>query len=150
MRVRSSGVNKSPRIPLEAAMEQLKIADESRPLVRQIALRAGVIGCEMTSTYIKAMREDGLHPLHIGKRSTEWFGSRREAIAASDLPDRVRDKTHGNGMVNWVVDFPVTRRTMSPGVKKRIAAAGPDEQKSYGVCEVCWQARTPSGSCGCD
>ncbi len=137
-------------IPLEAAMEQLKIADEARPLVRQIALRAGVTGCEVKSTYIKAFREDGLHPLHINKRSTEWFGSKREAIAASDLPDRVRDKTHGNGMVNWAVDFPVTKRSMSPGVQKRITPADPSEQKSYGICEVCWQARTPSGSCGCD
>ncbi|MDN4475815.1 hypothetical protein QQX09_08090 [Demequina sp. SYSU T00192] len=143
-------MNTVPLIPLEAAMEQLKIAEESRPLVRQIALRAGVIGCEVKSSYIKAMREDGLHPLHIGKRSTEWFGSRREAIAASDLPDRVRDKTHGNGMVNWAVDFPVTKRSMSPGVQKKITPATGAEEKSYGVCEVCWQARTPSGSCGCD
>ncbi|WP_169746600.1 hypothetical protein [Demequina maris] len=143
-------MNTPTLISLEAAMEQLKIADESRPLVRQIARRAGVIGCEVKSSYIKAMREDGLHPLHIGKRSTEWFGSRREAIAASDLPDRVRDKTHGNGMVNWAVDFPVTKRTMSPGVRKKITPATDAEQKSYGVCEVCWQARTPSGSCGCD
>ncbi|WP_062460889.1 hypothetical protein [Demequina soli] len=142
-------MNDATLIPLEAAMEQFKLADDARPLVRQIALRAGVIGCEVKSSYIKAMREDGLHPLHIGKRSTEWFGSRVEAVSASDLPDRVRDKTHGNGMVNWAVDHPVAARTGSPGSKKRIIPAQ-DEPKSYGVCEKCWQARTPSGSCGCD
>ncbi|SEJ51924.1 hypothetical protein SAMN05421637_2115 [Demequina mangrovi] len=137
-------------ISLEAAMEQFKLADEARPLVRQIALRAGVTGCEVKSSYIKAFREDGLHPLHIGKRSTEWFGSKVEAIAASDLPDRVRDKTHGNGMVNWAVDHPVNAKGGSPGSKKRIVQATAVETKDYGVCEVCWQARTPSGSCGCD
>ncbi len=132
-------------------MEQFKLADEARPLVRQIARRAGVIDCEVKSSYIKAIREDGLHPLHIGKRSTEWFGSRVEAVSASDLPDRVRDKTHGKGMVNWAVDHPVTTRSGSPGSKKRIIpAVAADAPKSYGVCDVCWQERTPSGSCGCD
>ncbi|WP_156159044.1 hypothetical protein [Demequina gelatinilytica] len=144
-------MNEAPLIPLEAAMEQFKLSEEARPLVRQIALRAGVVGCEVKSSYIKAFREDGLHPLHVGKRSTEWFGSKVEAVAASDLPDRVRDKTHGNGMVNWAVDHPITRTGAARAAAKKPAAqaAGPQE-KSYGVCEVCWQARTPSGSCGCD
>lgn len=132
-------------------MEQFNLALETRPLVRQIALRAGVIACEVKSSYIKALREDGMHPLHISKRSTEWFGSQAEAVSASDLPDRVRNKTHGDGMVNWAVDHPVLRAARGAEVRAAtVSSSRVVEARDYGTCEVCWQARTPSGSCGCD
>lgn len=130
-------------------MEQFHLAEETRPLVRQIASRAGVTGCEVKSSYIKAFREGGLHPLHIGKRATEWFGSRAEAVSVSDLPDSVRNRTQGNGAVNWAVDHPFVRRKSVTGAAPKVRAAVEPEGRDFGVCEKCWQARTPSGSCGC-
>ena len=133
-------------------MEQFNLADATRPLVRQIALRAGVTGCEVKASYIKAFREDGLHPLHIGKGLTEWFSSEAEAISASDLPDKVLERTNGAGAANWGVEHPKAGRAGTVGgAGSRVPVRSKNaEPRDYGVCEKCWQALTPSGSCGCD
>lgn len=151
--VRPLSVNTTSMISLEAAMERFKLADDSRPLVRQMALRAGVTGCEVKKSYIKAFREDGLHPLHIGKTMTEWFASEVEAGSASDRPDAVRERTNGAGAANWGVEHATSSRSgagADGGASRVPVRARNAEPRDYGVCETCWQARTPSGSCGCD
>ena len=165
-------------IALDDALERFELEVQQRPLVRQIALRAGIVGCEVKASYVKLIRADGMHPLHVTRRGVEWFSSQVEAVAASGLPDAVWSKTNRAGTENWGVAFPRVSRPAegasmdaaepaghgapaaltSPEAPVEVAAARAPRivpparpvERDYGVCEACWQSRTASGSCGCD
>ncbi|WP_062381230.1 hypothetical protein [Demequina pelophila] len=93
-------------IPLDDALDRFELEAAHRPLVRQIALRAGIVGCEVKASYVKAIRIDGMHPLHVTHRGVEWFSSRVEAVSASGLTEGIRSKVNRAGTENWSVAFP--------------------------------------------
>jgi len=173
--VRPCGVTSTTLIALDDALERFELEVQQRPLVRQIALRAGIVGCEVKASYVKLIRADGMHPLHVTRRGVEWFSSQVEAVSASGLPDAVWSKINRAGTENWGVAFPRVSRPAvevsaegtelagaaepaSPDAPVEVAAARAPRivppvrpvERDYGVCDVCWQSRTASGSCGCD
>lgn len=166
-------------IPVDAALEEFELEVAHRPLVRQIALRAGIVGGELKASYVKLHRIDGMHPLHVTHRGVEWFSSEVEVVSASGLPEAVWSKTNRAGTTNWGVAFPKIVAAVAaavpvddavvddvgmapaggasdaPAAASRPAraakpAAPKPVDRDYGVCDRCWQARTAAGACGCD
>lgn len=164
---------------VDAALEAFDVEVEHRPLVRQVALRAGISGAEVKASYVKLIRVDGLPPLHVTRRGIERFASQVEAVAATGLADSVWSKVNRAGVENWGVTFPRVvvvddapraedaregDAAVSPGGEapagatpaqgadsaRVAAAAARPVERDYGVCEKCWQSRTASGSCGCE
>ncbi|MFP5359376.1 MAG: hypothetical protein ACLGHM_02600 [Actinomycetes bacterium] len=150
-------------MPVDAALEAFEVEFAHRPLVRQVALRAGISGAEVKASYVKLIRVDGLPPLHVTRRGIERFASQVEAVAATGMPDAVWSKVNRAGVENWGVTFPRAEAPASSSPTSPTptapAAAGPTRrivppalpvERDYGVCETCWQSRTAAGSCGCD
>lgn len=147
---------------VDAALEAFEVEVAHRPLVRQVALRAGISGAEVKASYVKLIRVDGLPPLHVTRRGIERFASQVEAVSATGLADSVWSKVNRVGVENWGVTFP--RVVVVDDAPEGDAAASPDGEarfsgtaavtrpveRDYGVCEKCWQSRTASGSCGCE
>ncbi|WP_084130254.1 hypothetical protein [Demequina sp. NBRC 110055] len=139
----------TPLITLDEAMEQFNIAHENRPMVRDIASRIDLLGFDVKSSYIKGIRADGLHALQICKGYTEYFATEAEAGEASGRPERVWGVTLDSGTQVWGVSHPTVGRG-GGRAGSRTPVRKHEEPRDYGVCETCWQAKTPSGSCGCD
>ena len=160
-------------MPVDAALEAFEVEFAHRPLVRQVALRAGISGAEVKASYVKLIRVDGLPPLHVTRRGIERFASQVEAVAATGMPDAVWSKVNRAGVENWGVTFPrvvmaddaregdaavstggeaPAGATPAQGADRaRVAAAAARPvERDYGVCETCWQSLTASGSCGCE
>lgn len=164
---------------VDAALEAFEVEVAHRPLVRQVALRAGISGAEVKASYVKLIRVDGLPPLHVTRRGIERFASQVEAVSATGLADSVWSKVNRAGVENWGVAFPrVVVADDAPGAegspraddaREAVAAVSPGREapagatparvaaaaarpveRDYGVCEKCWQSRTASGSCGCE
>ncbi|MDN4477318.1 hypothetical protein QQX10_04825 [Demequina sp. SYSU T00039] len=165
-------MNTPDLIPVDAALEEFELEVAHRPLVRQIALRAGIVGGELKASYVKLHRIDGMHPLHVTHRGVEWFSSEVEVVSASGLPEAVWSKTNRAGTTNWGVAFPKIVVAAAVSVDDAVLApaggasdapadaprparlskpASPKPvERDYGVCDRCWQARTAAGACGCD
>ena len=159
---------------VDAALEAFALEVAHRPLVRQVALRAGISSAEVKASYVKLIRVDGLPPLHVTRRGIERFASQVEAVSATGLADAVWSKVNRAGVENWGVTFPrvvvaddapvaedgprtddalEAGAVGSPGEEARVsgtAAVTRPVERDYGVCETCWQSLTASGSCGCE
>ena len=137
---------KTSDLRLEAALEKFGMRFENRPFVRELMSKLNILDYQVLSSYSKANRPGELHALHICKGYTEYFSSPDDVAAATAGTVGERETwewTSADGRTTlWGVTHPLPGRGGGGGARKRL-------ERDYGVCDRCWQQRTPSGACNC-
>lgn len=124
-----------------------------------------VAGSDVTSLidrgrYIEAIRRGDRAPLHIGRTYTNGFaeddviiyGSTRLRLQPSEGRPPYFYVTHPSEFAPSAPVKTPARRAATPRTPSapRTPAATPVAERDYGVCDVCFMVKTPSGGCGCD
>lgn len=130
--------------------------------VNHAFIEAIVDAVEVTSfidrgRYIEALRRGEGAPLHIGKTYTNGFTADEQIRVGGAVvrlqPSEGREPyfyaehpSEWPGVVKTVPKRAAARREPTP----RVAPKPKPIERDYGVCDVCFMAKSPSGACGCD
>nr|WP_314842903.1 hypothetical protein [uncultured Microbacterium sp.] len=151
--------NSRPYRSLAEALRAHRIAEENHAFIAAITDAVGISSYIDRGRYIEAIRRVPGAPLHIGKTYTNGFSEGEEIIAGGT---RLRlQPSEGRAPYFYVTHPSEFRPVSAPARAKRAtaprAASAPRapratklEERDYGVCDVCFMVKTPSGGCGCD
>jgi len=146
-----------PYRSLAEALRAHRIPEENHAFIGAIVDAVGVVSFIDRGRYIEALRRGAGAPLHIGRTYTNGF-TEDEQITLPSGPLRLKPS---EGRAPY---FYVTHPSELPGVApvkaKRAPRASapaaprtpkttPLAERDYGVCDVCFMVKTPSGGCGC-
>ncbi|MDQ4213537.1 hypothetical protein [Microbacterium capsulatum] len=116
--------------------------------------------------YIEAIRRVPGTALHIGRTYTNGFAEDEQIVVGGRILPLL--PSEGRAPYFYVIHpselpgAPVvaqraprtrtagTRAPAKPKPEPRAPKATPREDRDYGVCDVCFMVKTPSGGCGCD
>lgn len=143
---------------LAEALRAHRIDPANFAFITAIVDAVGVTSLIDRGRYIEAIRRGEGAPLHIGKTYTNGF-TEDERIVVGSAPLRLQP-SEGRAPYYYAT-HPSEFRPLSPAKSaaraKRASTSAPVKPKAkpvterdYGVCDVCFMVRTPSGGCGCD
>lgn len=147
-----------PYRSLSEALRAHRIDPVNHAFITEIVESVGVTSLIDRGRYIEAIRRGEGAALHIGRTYTNGFtedeqvtvGSTRLRLQPSEGRAPYFYVTHPSEFAPVTASRP--KRTTAPRVaatpKER--APKPVEERDYGVCDVCFMVKTPSGGCGCD
>jgi len=149
-----------PYKSLAEALRAHRVPAENHDLVAAIVDAVGISTFIDRGRYIEAIRRGDGAPLHIGKTYTNGFaedeqilvGGRALPLAPSEGRPPYFFVTHPSALPG----APAAGRTASgrgtsrAKTEPRAVRATKPAERDYGVCEVCFMVRTPSGGCACD
>lgn len=147
-----------PYRTLTEALRAHRIAVENHEFITAITDAVGISSYIDRGRYIEAIRRGAGAPLHIGKTYTNGF-TEDEAVVIGSTPLRLQP-SEGRAPYFYVT-HPSEFRPIAPVKAKRsttprvaaapkVARAPKPVERDYGVCDVCFMLKTPSGGCGCD
>ncbi|UJP08824.1 hypothetical protein L2X99_09910 [Microbacterium sp. KUDC0406] len=145
---------------LAEALRAQRIPEENHAFITQIVEAVGISSFIDRGRYIEAIRRGPGAALHIGRTYTNGF-TEDEIVVVGSAPQRLQP-SEGRPPYFYVVHpseyVPLapakakrstTPRSSAPAAPKAPKVT-PKEDRDYGVCDVCFMVRTPSGGCGCD
>ena len=150
---------------LPEALRAHRIDPANHAFITSITDAVGISSFIDRGRYIEAVRVGQGAPLHIGKTYTNGFESWEQIVVGSTMlrlqPSEGRAPyffvTHPSAYAETTPLKASTKRT--PGSNKpsapRVATAARPvratklEERDYGVCDVCFMVKGPSGACGC-
>lgn len=143
-----------PYRSLAEALRAHRIAVENHEFIAAITQAVGVSSFIDRGRYIEAIRRGEGASLHIGRTYTNGFVE-DEVVVVGAAPLRLQP-SEGRAPYFYVV-HPSEYRQAAPVRSRRTAAthtpvarAPKVVERDYGVCDVCFMVKTPSGGCGCD
>ena len=148
-----------PYRSLPEALRAHRIDPSNHEFIAGIVDAIGISSFIDRGRYIEAIRRGEGAALHIGKTYTNGF-TEDERIVIGSTALRLQP-SEGRAPLFYVSHpsefIPLTppraaKRTTTPRVAAapRERASKPVEERDYGVCDVCFMVKTPSGGCGCD
>lgn len=143
-----------PYRSLTEALRAHRIATQNHAFIAAITDAIGISSYIDRGRYIEAIRRGDGAALHIGRTYTNGF-TEDEIIVVGSTPLRLQPSegrppyfyvTHPS---EFLAETP--RRTKRSTASRTSAPRAPKPvERDYGVCDVCFMMRTPSGGCGCD
>ncbi|MFD5213364.1 hypothetical protein [Microbacterium sp. NPDC058345] len=149
-----------PYRSLAEALRAHRIAEENHAFISAIVDAVGVSAFIDRGRYIEALRRGDGAPLHIGRTYTNGF-TEDEQIVLPSGPLRLKPSegrapyfyvTHPSELpgVAAVKRSANSRTSTKPKAEPRTPRVTKVAERDYGVCDVCFMVRGPSGACGCD
>lgn len=143
---------------LPEALRAHRIDPANHEFITAIVDAVGISSLIDRGRYIEAIRRGDGAPLHIGRTYTNGF-TEDERIVVGSAPLRLQP-SEGRPPYFYVThpsEFrPISTAKRAPR-SSRVSPAAPSKPKpkpvaerDYGVCDVCFMVRTPSGGCACD
>lgn len=153
-----------PYKSLTEALRGQRIDPVNHDFIRAIVDAVGVSTFIDRGRYIEAIRRGDGAALHIGRTYTNGFtedeivvvGGRALPLAPSEGRAPYFYVTHPSELPGAATSAsrPAraagTRAPAKPKAEPRAPKATQVADRDYGVCEVCFMVKTPSGGCGCD
>ncbi|WP_337004515.1 MULTISPECIES: hypothetical protein [unclassified Microbacterium] len=147
-----------PYRSLPEALRAHRIDPSNHAFITAIVESIGISSYIDRGRYIEAIRRGDGAPLHIGRTYTNGF-TEDERIVVGSAPLRLQPSegrapffyvSHPSELLPIAPARPA-KRTTTPRVSAPRAekAPKPVEERDYGVCDVCFMVKTPSGGCGC-
>lgn len=143
-----------PYRSLAEALRAHRIAVENHEFIAAITQAVGISSFIDRGRYIEAIRRGEGASLHIGRTYTNGFAE-DEVVVVGAAPLRLQP-SEGRSPYFYVV-HPSEYRQAAPARTRRTAAARTSVERApkaverdYGVCDVCFMVKPPSGGCGCD
>ncbi|MFT4258204.1 hypothetical protein [Microbacterium sp.] len=150
-----------PYRSLTEALRAHRIAPENHEFIAAITDAVGISSYIDRGRYIEAIRRGDGAALHIGRTYTNGFAE-DEVVMIGSVPLRLQP-SEGRAPYFYVVHPSELPQAAAPGARsKRPASARPaasrtptvprapkPAERDYGVCDVCFMVKTPSGGCGC-
>jgi hypothetical protein len=149
-----------PYRSLAEALRAHRIPEENHAFIAAIVEAVGVVSFIDRGRYIEALRRGEGAALHIGRTYTNGFAE-DEQITLPSGPLRLKPSegrapyfyvSHPSelpGVAALKPKRPSAPRASAPAAP-RTPKATPVVERDYGVCDVCFMVKTPSGGCGCD
>jgi len=148
-----------PYRSLAEALRAHRIDPVNHEFIGAIVDAVGVTSFIDRGRYIEALRRGDHASLHIGRTYTNGFAE-DETIVVGSTPLRLQPSegrapyfyvTHPSEYAHSVPARAATRSSTprTPSVPRE-KAPKPVTERDYGVCDVCFMVKTPSGGCGCD
>lgn len=148
-----------PYRSLADALRAHRLPAENHEFIGAVSDAVGVTSFIDRGRYIEALRRDGA-PLHIGRTYINGFAEDEQVlIGGRALPLLASEGRAPYFYVNQPSALPsstsaakrkTTPRAAKPAAATRTPKVTPKEERDYGVCDVCFMMKTPSGGCGCD
>ncbi|MDR2323123.1 MAG: hypothetical protein LBE60_15930 [Microbacterium sp.] len=153
-----------PYKSLAEALRGQRIDPVNHDFIRAIVEAVDISTFIDRGRYIEAIRRGEGAALHIGRTYTNGFTEDEQIVVAGRAlplaPSEGRAPyfyvTHPSELLGAPagVSRPAraagTRAPAKPKPEPRAPKATPVEDRDYGICEVCFMVKTPSGGCGCD
>lgn len=147
---------------LSEALRAHRVDPANHAFITAIADAVGISSFIDRGRYIEAIRSDQRAALHIGKTYTNGFseedvivyGGTRLRLQPSEGRAPFYYVTHPTEFAEVIPGRASQPRAARSAAKKPVAEPrGPRatklDEREYGVCDVCFMTRTPSGACGC-
>lgn len=154
-----------PYRSLAEALRAHRIPDENHEFIGAIVDAVGIISFIDRGRYIEALRREGA-ALHIGRTYTNGFTEDEQIVVGGRvlplLPSEGRAPYFYVNHPSVLPSAPTAAKRSTGGRTTGATSAAkapavprtprvtPREERDYGVCDVCFMTRTPSGGCGCD
>lgn len=148
-----------PYRSLAEALRAQRLPAENHEFIGAVSDAVGVTSFIDRGRYIEALRREGA-PLHIGRTYINGFTEDEQVLVnGRALPLLASEGRAPYFYVHQPSAMPSTTsaakrksapRTAKPAAAARTPKATPKEERDYGVCDVCFMMKTPSGGCGCD
>ncbi|MDT0156467.1 hypothetical protein Q9R19_02390 [Microbacterium sp. ARD32] len=151
-----------PYRSLAEALRAHRIPVENHAFIGAVTDAVGIISYIDRGRYIEALRREGA-PLHIGRTYINGFAEDEQILVGGRaLPLQPSEGRAPHFYVTQPSALPsaTARRTgtrtsgaraaAKPASAPRQPKATPAADRDYGVCDVCFMMKTPSGGCGCD
>lgn len=143
---------------LAEALRAHRIAEQNHAFIAAITDAIGIASYIDRGRYIEAIRRGEGAALHIGRTYVNGFTEDEVIVYGSTrMPMRPSEGRPPYLYVLQPSEFAPaaatkTKRTSTPRTPATPKApkATKVEERDYGVCDVCFMTRTPSGGCGCD
>ncbi|MFC4140607.1 MULTISPECIES: hypothetical protein [unclassified Microbacterium] len=145
---------------LPDALRAHRVPEENHAFITRIVDAIGISSFIDRGRYIEAIRRGPGAALHIGRTYTNGFTEEELVVvgfAAQNL------KPSEGRPPYYYVSHPSEFSSAAQAKAKRAGApraaaqpvartpkVTPKEERDYGVCDVCFMVKTPSGGCGCD
>ncbi|MGB4138141.1 MAG: hypothetical protein WA971_16370 [Microbacterium sp.] len=149
-----------PYRSLAEALRAHRVPEENHAFIAAIAEAVGVSSFIDRGRYIEAIRRGEGAALHIGRTYTNGFTEDEQIrVGAAVLrlqPSEGRAPyfyvTHPSELpgVSAAARSKRAPRASSPRSVASVPRATKVAERDYGVCDVCFMTRSPSGACGCD
>lgn len=153
-----------PYKSLAEALRGQRIDPVNHDFIRAIVEAVDISTLIDRGRYIEAVRRGEGAALHIGRTYTNGFTEEEQVIVAGRVlplsPSEGRAPyfyvTHPSELIDAPAGAPRsvraagTRAPAKPKPEPRAPKATPREERDYGICNVCFMVKTPSGGCGCD
>ena len=153
-----------PYKSLADALRGQRIDPVNHDFIRAIVEAVGISTFIDRGRYIEAIRRGEGAALHIGRTYTNGFTEDEVVVVAGRplplAPSEGRAPyfyvTHPSELPGApvVAKRPAraagTRAPAKPKAEPRAPKATPLAERDYGVCDVCFMVKTPSGGCACD
>ncbi|WP_309127737.1 hypothetical protein [Microbacterium sp.] len=149
-----------PYRSLAEALRAHRIPEENHAFIGAVVDAVGVTAFIDRGRYIEALRRGEGAPLHIGRTYTNGFTEDEQVVLPSGAlklqPSEGRAPyfyvTHPSELPGMApAKRPSGSRTSpKPKAEPRAPRATKPVERDYGVCDVCFMVRGPSGACGCD
>ncbi|MBS1906679.1 MAG: hypothetical protein JST33_08955 [Actinobacteria bacterium] len=153
-----------PYKSLAEALRGQRIDPVNHDFIRTIVDAVGISTFIDRGRYIEAIRRGEGAALHIGRTYTNGFAEDEQVVVAGRvLPLRPSEGrapyfyvAHPSELLEAPAGAPRparaagTRAPAKPKAEPRTPKGTPLAERDYGVCEVCFMVKTPSGGCGCD
>jgi len=120
-------------------MDDFNLPLENRDFVRAFVNAIGITGCEVTPSYIKAVRTDGKRPLNIAPGWSNGFIDEAEARAATGDTMPVWDEPTRKGV--WGVSHPIN------WIGRNGSSTRNGKPVDFGLCPVHGQQLAGTGKC---
>ncbi|VXB24204.1 conserved hypothetical protein [Microbacterium sp. 8M] len=153
-----------PYKSLAEALRGQRIDPVNHDFIRAIVEAVGISTFIDRGRYIEAIRRGEGASLHIGRTYTNGF-TEDEVVVVSGRPLPLAPSegrapyfyvTHPSELPGTPVAAARTARASGtraaakPKAEPRAPKATPLAERDYGVCDVCFMVKTPSGGCACD
>ncbi|MGN7861142.1 hypothetical protein ACTJI8_11200 [Microbacterium sp. 22303] len=153
-----------PYKSLADALRAHRMDSANYDFIRAIVEAVGISSLIDRGRYIEAIRLGEGAALHIGRTYTNGFAEGEQVVVAGRVlplaPSEGRAPyfyvTHPSELLGGPagVSRPArsagTRTPAKPKPEPRAPKATAREDRDYGICDVCFMVKTPSGGCGCD
>lgn len=147
-----------PYRSLSEALRAHRIDPSNHAFITAIVEAVGISSFIDRGRYIEAIRRGEGASLHIGRTYTNGFTeNERIVVGAAQLRLQPSEGRAPYFYVGHPSEYSTVRsraakrttapRTTAPRAEK---VSTPVQERDYGVCEVCFMVKTPSGGCGCD
>ncbi|MBS1673488.1 MAG: hypothetical protein JSS74_05940 [Actinobacteria bacterium] len=156
--------NSRPYRNLAEALRAHRIDPVNHDFIGAVVDAVGISSFIDRGRYIEAIRRVPGTALHIGRTYTNGFAEDEQIVVGGRilplLPSEGRAPyfyvTHPSELPGApIAKRPGTPRTAGtrapakPAAQPRAPKATPLQDRDYGVCEVCFMVKTPSGGCAC-